>query len=108
MERKLLDTSSFKHLISDPKYCAVTAKIIYDGQQVRFMYREEPVNDTDSGWQFLAGTETQDYLADLDNVAMYRLNTVANFDPAVVPYLDFPTGTDLERLEGSDEFVIIT
>jgi hypothetical protein len=107
MKRAPLDTSSFKQLITDFKYCAVTAKIIYEGQQVHFMYREKPVNETDSGWQFLAGTETQAYLSDPDNAAMYRLNTIANFDPAVIPYLDLPVGTDLERVEGSNDFVII-
>jgi hypothetical protein len=107
MAREPLDTSGFEQLVSDSNYCAVTAKIIYEGQKVHFMYREAPVNDTDSGWQFLAGTETDEYLADPDNAAMYRLNTVANFDSAVIPYLDYPAGTDLERIEGSNEFVVI-
>jgi hypothetical protein len=107
MKREPLDTSNFEQLITDASYCAVSAEIIFGGRKVRFMYREEPVNDTDSGWQFLAGTETQEYLADPDNAAMYRLNTVANFDPAVIPYLTYPIGTDLERVKNSDEFTVI-
>jgi hypothetical protein len=107
VKREPLDTSGFQQLVTDSNYCAVTARIIYEGQKVRFMYRESPVNDTDSGWQFLAGTETDDYLANPDNAGMYRLNTISNFDSAVIPYLGYPVRTDLECVEGSNEFVVI-
>jgi len=42
----------------------------------------------DSGWQFFAGDETQDYVDDPDNTHLFSLNTIANHDPAVVPHLD--------------------
>ena len=107
MKKQPLDTSRLKALISSDEWCAATARITYEGQPVRLMYREEPINEADSGWQFLDGTETEEYLADPNNAAMYRLNTVANFDAAIIPYLDYPVGTDLERVEGTDEFVKI-
>jgi hypothetical protein len=33
--------------------CLATDKITVEGFPVRFMYREEPDNEIDSGWQFM-------------------------------------------------------
>ena len=71
------------------------------------MYRAEPHNDLDSGWQFFSGTEDQDYLDNTDNSAIYSVNTIANYDPAIIPYLDLPYGIELERIDGTDKFQVI-
>lgn len=79
-------------------------RIMVDGKPVAVMYREEPDNDVDSGWRFMAGDETQEYADEADNWAIYSLNTIANFDNAVIPYLDENVGADLERVLGTDSF----
>jgi len=71
------------------------------------MIREEPNNDLDSGWQFFSGSEDQDYLDDTDNSNIYDVNTIANYDRAIIPYLDLPIGTQLERIRGTEKFQII-
>jgi len=38
---------------------------------------------------------------------VYAVNTIANYDPAIIPYLDLPYGTELERIEGTDYFNIV-
>ena len=68
------------------------------------MYRESPEESGDSGWRFLSGTETQDFLNSPDNLAIYDVNTIANYDPAIVPLLASPIGSAFERLPGSDIF----
>ncbi|MDF7812141.1 DUF2185 domain-containing protein [Hymenobacter sp. YC55] len=88
--------------------CIATDKITVDGLPVHFMYREKPLNETDSGWQFFSGTETQAYVDDSSNSAFYAVNTIANYDPAIIPYLNYPVGSELERVEGSNEFIIIS
>ena len=35
------------------------------------MYRETPDNPHDSGWRFLSGTESQEYMDQSENFAMY-------------------------------------
>lgn len=42
--------------------CLATDMITVDGMPVRFMYRERPDNDLDSGWRFFAGGETDEYI----------------------------------------------
>lgn len=85
--------------------CIATDLITVEGRKVGFMYREAPTHDTDSGWRFMAGDESQDYMDDPDNLAVYDVNTVVNHDPDVVPLLDAPIGSAYERAEGSGGFV---
>jgi hypothetical protein len=56
---------------------------------------------------FLSGTEDQDYADDSKNWMYYSVNTIANYDKAIIPYLDSPIGTNLERLKGTDDFIIV-
>ena len=84
--------------------CLATDRITVDGQRVRFMYREEPDNEIDSGWRFMAGHESQSYMDDPDNLAVYDINTIANYDPEIIPFLDAPPGSAFARDEASGEF----
>jgi len=95
---------NIKQLIEPFGGCMATDKITVDGELVYFMYREKPDFDSDSGWRFLAGTETQEYADNPNNWAIYNTNTIANYDSAIIPYLERPVGTELERLKGTDEF----
>ena len=35
-----------------------------------------------------------------NNIRIYDVNTIANYDKAIVPYLHSPTGSEYERIEG--------
>ncbi|GAB3577911.1 DUF2185 domain-containing protein [Hymenobacter daeguensis] len=100
-----VNSEDFEQIISHTCNCAATDKVVIERLPVGYMRRDDPINDNDSGWQFLWGFETQEYLDDLDNSATYKLNTLANIDRAIIPYLDYPIGTELERVENSDVFV---
>ena len=90
-------------------FCLVSNLISLEGKKIGFMYREELEEDAenDSGWRFLAGTEDQEYVDNEANSKVYEVETIADFDPAIIPYLNYPFGTELERIEGKDEFSII-
>jgi hypothetical protein len=87
--------------------CIATDKITVEGELVDYMIREQPNNDIDSGWQFFSGTEDQEYIDNPNNSAIYDVNTIANYDRAIIPYLNLPIGTQLERVRGTDIFQII-
>ena len=87
--------------------CIATDKITVDGELVNYMVREEPDYDMDSGWQFFSGTEDQDYVDDFNNLLIYDVNTIANYDNAIIPYLTLPAGTQLERIPGTNKFQVI-
>lgn len=86
-----------KDLIGNIGACFATDKITVDGLPVGWMYREEPDNDIDNGWRFFSGTEDQDYVDNPENTCIFNTNTIANYDPAIIPYLELPIGTELER-----------
>lgn len=74
--------------------CVVSDKITKEGYKVGYMFREEPnPNYPDSGWNFLAGDENDDYMNDSDNHHIFAINTVCNYDQDIIPYLHAPAGT---------------
>jgi hypothetical protein len=94
-----------KSLAEDQGMCFATDLITVEGEQVGYMYRERPDNEVDSGWRFLAGTESEEYINNPDNLAIYDVNTIANYDPEIVPFLDAPIGSAFERESESGRFV---
>jgi hypothetical protein len=46
--------------------CFATDRITVDGYPVVYMYREKPDWPRDSGWRFLAGNESRDYIENAD------------------------------------------
>jgi len=94
-------------LIPSIGFCYATDKITVEGEPVNYFYREEPDVESDSGRRFFSGTETQEYADDPTNTAIYEVNTVVNYDKTIIPYLDLPFGTELERVYGTYNFRII-
>ena len=99
-----LKAADIKALVPNIGGCLATDKITVEGKLVGFMYREEPDNDLDRGWRMLAGDESDAYLDNPGSAGVYEVNTIANYDPAIIPYLQYPYGAELERIKGSDQF----
>jgi hypothetical protein len=94
-------------LITPMGACFATDRITVDGMKIGYMYREEAEEEMDSGWRFFEGSESDEYANDPNNVMIYAVNTIANYDPAIIPYLDLPCFTELVRIEGTDQFQIL-
>ncbi len=88
-------------------YCIATDRITVDGEKVGYMYREQPDDSSDSGWRFFAGDESQDYINNPDNISIYDVNTIANYDPSIIKYLDSDIGVELEKVKDDDTFIFI-
>ena len=83
-----LSAGELKRLTSLPGYCYASDRIVVDGSRVGYMYREQPERDGDSGWRFLAGDEDEAYMDNPANLGLYEVNTIANYSPDIVPFLD--------------------
>ena len=79
-------------------------RITVDGLKVGYMYRESPRNNSDSGWTFMSGDESQEYADDPHYWAMYEVNSICNFDGDIIPYLDSPGGSHLGRIHNTERF----
>lgn len=103
-----LSPDQIKPLISLPGGGIATNRITVEGKPVRFMYRAQPTNPADSGWRFFSGdSETQEYLDDPKNAQVFSLNTIVNYDQSIIPYLQAPVGTVLEKPDGSEDWLIV-
>jgi hypothetical protein len=100
-----LTASEIKPLAENRGACVATDLITVAGNKVGFMYREEPSNDVDSGWRFMVGVESQEYMDDANNSMFYDVNTIANYDPDIIDWLDAPIGASFERLADGGDLV---
>lgn len=83
-----------------PQGCFATNRITVDGKKIGYMYRETPDDDSDfpdSGWRFFAGDETEEYTDNPDNINIFSLNTICNYDVEIIPYLNAPYGSAFIR-----------
>lgn len=99
-----IPASEIKRVISSMGSCLATDHIAVEGREVGYMYREEPDDKTDSGWRFFSGVESDDYANDPANLARYDVNTICNYDPAIIPYLESDAGRAFGRVEGTNKF----
>ena len=109
MKKKIRPTSTeIRPIAEGYGACMATDRIVVDGEKVRYMYREEPDNEIDSGWRFMAGDESDEYMDDVENHGVYDVNTIANYDPDIVEFLDGEIGSAFERETPEDEFESIS
>ena len=79
--------------------CIATNRITVEGRKVGYCYREEPDGGWDSGWRFTAGDESEAYMDDPNNAGIYKLNTICNDDPDIIPLLNTSAPCAFERDE---------
>ena len=107
MKKFFLDKSQIKPLVSAMGYCFATDEITVRGRKVGYMYRENPDKQDDSGWRFFAGDESESYTNNPDNFALYDVNTLANYDTDIIPFLNKTSGAAFERDRETGAFVAI-
>ena len=79
--------------------CIATNRITVEGYKVGYCYREKPDGGWDSGWRFTAGDESEAYMDDPNNAGIYKLNTICNDDPDIIPLLNTSAPCAFERDE---------
>jgi hypothetical protein len=92
-----LPADAIQPLVHDAGACYATDMITVDGLPVRWMYREKPDNPWDSGWRFMSGLESDEYMDQPSNFEIYDVNTIANYDPSIIPFLDADVGSAFEK-----------
>lgn len=93
-----LKPEEIKILINTNMGCLATDRITVDGCKVGFMYKEKPSDSyPDTGWRFFAGDESKEYKSNSSNTEVYQLNTICNYDPDIIPFLDSDYGTAYYR-----------
>lgn len=92
-----------KELADTKLGCFVTDRVSMEGAPIQYAERQLPnPNFPDSGWKFMAGDETNEYLSDINNIGVFTLNHIANYDEGILPILDAPVGSVYERNQNGD------
>jgi|GEM_PF-63610 len=93
-------------LIENAGACIATDRITIDNAKLNYMYREEYDSNrpSDTGWRFFSGDESDEYLNELSNSNIYSLNTIANYEPAILEYLNTEAPCKFQRIEGTNRF----
>lgn len=81
----------------------VTKRVWEDGEAIQLAQRYESRHQGESGWFFSAGTENDEYLADLSHFAIVTVKEVIERCPGVEAILDASENTCFRR-QGSDFF----
>jgi hypothetical protein len=97
-----LSGSEIKPLAVGHGGCIATDRITVEGYPGRFMYREAPDNDMDSGWRFMSGFEDDTYMSNPSNHGIYDVNTIANYDPSIISFLNSRIGSVFEKRSKSE------
>lgn len=75
---------------------SIASRRILDGSALlKWAVREDPSNPSDNGWRFFSEIDDESYLDDPSNLEVASFNEVAAIEPAVIPLLHMPVGTDL-------------
>ena len=82
-----------------PDGCISTKRVAVEKMQVGLCYRTKPAGEWDSGWRFIAGDESHEYMDQPENSGIYKLITIVSIDPDVLPLLKAPCGSAFERDE---------
>ena len=88
-------------------YIIASHRVTKDGMKVGYIYREQPDNEKDSGWRVFSGDESQEYVDDPRNFAMYNASTIIKMDPEIVSLLalDYPVAFERKTISGG--FVMV-
>ena len=98
---------SFKNIDMKGKtfgYALAPKRLVEKRQKVRFMYREKPDNESDSGQRLFSSDETDEFVNDPENIGLYNIKTLSQIDPDIVPFLNNAAGTAFERDTSKDPF----
>jgi hypothetical protein len=105
MQKKFkLHAEQIKKLLPPMGGAFATDRITVDGMPVGYMYREAPDKPEDSGWRFFAGDEDQAYLDNPKNTSIYAVNTIANYDPDIIPYVNSPAPCAFEKIASTRSY----
>ncbi len=91
-----MQKNSFTRFIEGAGGCIVSKRILSGESPVKWMFREKSINEIDNGWRFFSSMDDDDYVNNVNNLAVCDFNTVANIEPLVLGYYTFPVGSDLQ------------
>ena len=73
----------------------VSNNILENKANIKWILRENSVNELDNGWRFLSEIDTEEYLSHAENMSICDWSTIVELEPAVLSIFNMPIGTEL-------------
>lgn len=87
-------------------FAFVCWEVLHAEVPILYAVRDEPIDDDDSGWQFLCGMDI-DHNAN-STPKLCGLGEVVSREPSLAPFIDHPIGTRLLRDSVNTDWKVIT
>ena len=92
-----------KKYVENAGSCIVTKSLLNGESNFRWLFREEPLDNIDTGWLAFGDSDNDDYVNDPKNLTVVDLNTLINIEPTILNVYEMPVGTDLIFIEEDGE-----
>lgn len=89
--------------IKDAGGCIVSKNILNGKGKIKWLLREESLNEIDNGWRLLSDVDDNNFINDPQNLVVCDFNTVANIEPAIIGIYLLPVGSDLQLVVQNGE-----
>lgn len=76
----------------------VSNNILENKANIKWILRENSVNELDNGWRFLSEIDTEEYLSHAENMSICDWSTIVDIEPAVLSIFNMPIGTELTMI----------
>ena len=73
----------------------VSNNILENKANIKWILRENSVNELDNGWRFLSEIDTEEYLSHVENMSICDWSTIVELEPAVLSIFNMPIGKEL-------------
>ncbi len=93
--------------IPDAGACLASKNVMSGAGRIKWMLRVEPKVEVDNGWRIFSHIDTDEYLADPDNLEVADFNAVCAIEPALIGIWDFEIGTDLQIVDEGEGIKIV-
>ena len=92
-----------KKYVENAGSCIVTKSLLNGETNFRWLFREEPLDNIDTGWLAFGDSDNDEYVNDPKNLSVVDLNTLINIEPTILNVYEMPVGTDLIFIEEDGE-----
>jgi hypothetical protein len=80
----------------------VSRNILNNRGLIKWLLRRESLNPSDNGWRIFSNIDTDEFLANPDNLAIVDFNAMIEMEPALLGIYSFPVGSDLQLVVDPD------
>ncbi len=77
------------------KRCIITKSVYSKERKIRWLYREEPVNNSDSGWEVSSEFDDEEYVNNPENLFSITIGELIELEPSIENVIEMPVGTEI-------------